>query len=568
MRAHSTQLGRTSSRLAVLLAALSLALGMSMPGFMAGGTTPTVLADGVVPTLEVRGACSGPGTFSITFWSDQSDTVQIADSAAFTSPIAFGLGFDWGNFLYLGSANLLNQNYPSGVYLRLAASPTIQTFIDMSACAPSPTTTPPDVDGDGIPDAQDNCPTLTNPDQADSDGDGVGNACDNCPTHANPNQADTDGDGFGDACDSTPTGEPTPTPTLEPTPTATPPTDTDNDGVPDAQDNCPNVANPNQLDDDNDGLGNACDTFNGPYAPLTIEVGCSTDGGDSAPFTITGADMPNLGIELSNGSAFTSILPYTLDPDTYTFSLGYSLSYFPDGIWVRWAADHDVTAHAANKDNCASPSPTAEPSTSPEPTATPTATPFVPNLTMDVSCTSTPGEFSAFITLNYEGYVDYSFTSDGEFDGVPGSYTYARIGPDGVGGGVWYLTVSYPVTIFPDFWIRLDAYPDVVLHSATTQCAASESTPTPEPTASPTPEPTASPTPTPTATPTTTPTPTPSATPNASPSSTATHGTPPPTTAGDETGSSQGPAILVLYLFALAAGTLFQAVRIRRLRRL
>lgn len=35
-----------------------------------------------------------------------------------------------------------------------------------------------DTDGDGIPDALDNCPTVVNPPQADTDGDGVGDACD------------------------------------------------------------------------------------------------------------------------------------------------------------------------------------------------------------------------------------------------------------------------------------------------------------------------------------------------------------------------------------------------------
>jgi len=35
--------------------------------------------------------------------------------------------------------------------------------------------------------------------------------------------------------------------------------DNDNDGVPDADDNCPNTANTNQLDSDGDGIGNACD---------------------------------------------------------------------------------------------------------------------------------------------------------------------------------------------------------------------------------------------------------------------------------------------------------------------
>ena len=42
----------------------------------------------------------------------------------------------------------------------------------------------PDADGDGVPDARDNCPTVANPDQRDSDGDGIGDACDPCPMDA------------------------------------------------------------------------------------------------------------------------------------------------------------------------------------------------------------------------------------------------------------------------------------------------------------------------------------------------------------------------------------------------
>lgn len=63
---------------------------------------------------------------------------------------------------------------------------------------------PGDRDGDGVPDARDNCPTVANADQHDEDGDGVGNACDNCPATANPAQANGDGDGVGDACDPEP----------------------------------------------------------------------------------------------------------------------------------------------------------------------------------------------------------------------------------------------------------------------------------------------------------------------------------------------------------------------------
>ena len=40
----------------------------------------------------------------------------------------------------------------------------------------------PDRDGDGVPDARDNCPDVFNPSQRDSDGDGHGDACDqDCP---------------------------------------------------------------------------------------------------------------------------------------------------------------------------------------------------------------------------------------------------------------------------------------------------------------------------------------------------------------------------------------------------
>jgi len=56
-------------------------------------------------------------------------------------------------------------------------------------------------DGDGIPDEEDNCPSVANADQADDDGDGVGDACDNCILQDNPGQTDTDADGYGNACD-------------------------------------------------------------------------------------------------------------------------------------------------------------------------------------------------------------------------------------------------------------------------------------------------------------------------------------------------------------------------------
>jgi hypothetical protein len=60
----------------------------------------------------------------------------------------------------------------------------------------------PDDEGDEIPDGQDNCPLIFNPNQADFDDDGVGDVCDGCPEHHDPDQIDSDEDTVGDACDN------------------------------------------------------------------------------------------------------------------------------------------------------------------------------------------------------------------------------------------------------------------------------------------------------------------------------------------------------------------------------
>jgi len=62
---------------------------------------------------------------------------------------------------------------------------------------------PVDTDSDGIPDSEDNCPTISNANQADTDGDNVGDVCDNCPEDSNADQMDSDGDGVGDICETT-----------------------------------------------------------------------------------------------------------------------------------------------------------------------------------------------------------------------------------------------------------------------------------------------------------------------------------------------------------------------------
>ena len=90
------------------------------------------------------------------------------------------------------------------------------------------------------------------PAPTDSDNDGIPDSSDNCPNNPNANQSDSDGDGIGDACD------------------VVAPTDSDGDGRPDSSDNCPFVSNPSQSDSDGDGIGDACDTVIPPTSNATF----------------------------------------------------------------------------------------------------------------------------------------------------------------------------------------------------------------------------------------------------------------------------------------------------------
>ena len=105
-------------------------------------------------------------------------------------------------------------------------------------------------------DACDACPIDPN---NDADGDGVCGDVDNCPMIANSDQADTDNDGLGNACDL----------------------DGDNDGVDDLDDNCPLIPNADQADFDGDGEGDACD--------LDADGDNITDAGDQCLDTERGA---------------------------------------------------------------------------------------------------------------------------------------------------------------------------------------------------------------------------------------------------------------------------------------
>jgi beta-glucanase (GH16 family) len=71
---------------------------------------------------------------------------------------------------------------------------------------------PPDADGDRVPDRDDNCPLVFNPDQADHDGDGAGNVCD----------PDADDDGVSNEADACVLSDLTPTVVIDGCDSATP----------------------------------------------------------------------------------------------------------------------------------------------------------------------------------------------------------------------------------------------------------------------------------------------------------------------------------------------------------
>ncbi|PPK88535.1 putative Ig domain-containing protein [Neolewinella xylanilytica] len=231
--------------------------------------------------------------------------------------IALGAGSHTIDFAYREDGTKLDK-------LHLDKDASFPTGFGETANNCSGTPGEPDLDEDGIVDAEDNCPTVYNPDQrlgtfyADFDGDGLGDpdnridACeapanfvrvagDNCISVANPDQLDFDGDGLGDACDP----------------------DDDNDGVPDgsdcnpldaavqsaelyyrdvdgdgfgdpadsqlactqpagfvrnATDNCPTVFNPLQEDANNNNVGDACEGTVAGRTAYWLEAECAVVG--------------------------------------------------------------------------------------------------------------------------------------------------------------------------------------------------------------------------------------------------------------------------------------------------
>ncbi|MFH1724442.1 MAG: LamG-like jellyroll fold domain-containing protein, partial [Elusimicrobiota bacterium] len=170
----------------------------------------------------------------------------------------------------------------------------------------------------------------------DTDGDGVVN--DNCPDVANPDQQDADGDGVGDACDNCPDA-------ADPNQA-----DADGDGVGDACDNCPGTPNPDQADGDGDGMGDPCDHGGLPADEHTVALWHFDEGAGDVVHDASGNG--NDGSILGDPAWTQGKLGYALDydgvddfvevPDSASLSLSDAITIefwiYPDVVYV----DHHI----------------------------------------------------------------------------------------------------------------------------------------------------------------------------------------------------------------------------------
>jgi hypothetical protein len=132
---------------------------------------------------------------------DTATTISMQVNGTVISQYTRGDNPDAGDFFVLRvpidsmdpqTAGTARPGDNGAIYLDAATDPVTTVTIGERGTVQRiylPGTPPPDTDGDGVADADDNCPGIANADQEDTNGNGIGDACDD---------SDSDQDGYSD----------------------------------------------------------------------------------------------------------------------------------------------------------------------------------------------------------------------------------------------------------------------------------------------------------------------------------------------------------------------------------
>jgi hypothetical protein len=237
--------------------------------------TGAKLAAGASSNYQVTVSPPSDTAPSVSTTTPTNGATDVAVNSAITVNFSESVSVD---------ANAFALECPTGTAkpFTQSSSPSASYTLTPSANLPFSTTCTVTVTGSRVHDIDSNDPpdtmaanyvfsfqTAGNP---DIDGDGVLNGADNCPSVANADQANQDGDAFGDACDD----------------------DIDGDGVLNSADNCPTTSNADQADADADSIGNACDA--NAYAPTVSSAAADVTAGEEGVEMTTSGEFSDLDV--------------------------------------------------------------------------------------------------------------------------------------------------------------------------------------------------------------------------------------------------------------------------------